>query len=114
MPQPAGQGPISPTCPLLPVALLTRREESMIAVVNFFGLPLVFLSTAFIARDLMPGWIQFAFRLNPVNWGVNGARNAMFGQDWAMTMTYCGLLAGFVLLAGAFATGAFRSYQRAA
>ena len=36
------------------IALLTRREESMIAVSNFIGLPLLFFSSILIARDLIP------------------------------------------------------------
>ena len=39
------------------IALLTRREATMIAVANFSGLPLLFLSTTMIARAQMPGWM---------------------------------------------------------
>src|SRR5690625_4514060 len=31
------------------LALMTRRDETLIAIINFFGLPLTFLSTAFMA-----------------------------------------------------------------
>ncbi|MFN8559719.1 MAG: ABC transporter permease [Dehalococcoidia bacterium] len=96
------------------VALLTRREETLIAVVNFFGLPLTFLSTAFMAAELMPNWIQAAARVNPVNWAVNAARDAMLGQQWAAVWTSSALLAAFALAAGAFATQAFRAYRRSA
>lgn len=94
------------------VALLTRREETLIAIVNFFGLPLTFLSTAFIASDLMPGWIQFLAQGNPVNWAVNGSRDAMQGQNWADIWAYTALLLGFVLLGIMFATQSFRAYRR--
>src|SRR5881398_1084796 len=40
------------------IALLTRREATMIAVANFIGLPLLFLSTTMIARPQMPNWMQ--------------------------------------------------------
>jgi ABC-2 type transport system permease protein len=96
------------------VALLTRREETLIAIINFFGLPLTFLSTAFMASDLMPGWIRFLSNGNPVNWAVNGARDAMLGENWSMVWTYSLLLAAFVLIASFFSTQAFRAYQRAA
>jgi ABC-2 type transport system permease protein len=96
------------------VALLTRREETLVAVVNFFGLPLTFLSTAFIASDLMPEWIRVAAYANPVNWAVNAARDAMMGQEWAAVWGYCALLAAFGLAAGTFATQAFRAYRRMA
>jgi ABC-2 type transport system permease protein len=96
------------------VALLTRREETLIAIINFFGLPLVFLSTAFMASDLMPGWIRFLARGNPVNWAVEGARNAMMGEEWVSVWTNSLLLAAFVLVAGFFSTQAFKMYQRSA
>ena len=38
----------------------------MIAVANFIGLPLLFLSTTMIARAQMPGWMQTAAKFNPV------------------------------------------------
>ena len=95
------------------IALLARREETLIAVVNFFGLPLVFLSTAFIAADLMPGWIRSVSEFNPVNWAILGYRSAMLGEDWMLVLQYSGLLLAFVLVCSYFATLAFRVYQRA-
>jgi ABC-2 type transport system permease protein len=94
------------------VALLTRREETLIAIVNFFGLPLTFLSSAFMASELMPGWIQVVGRANPVNWAVEGARDAMLGVEWPQVGAYALYLALFALLCGVFATQAFSLYRR--
>ena len=94
------------------IALLARREETLIAVVNFFGLPLVFLSTAFIASELMPGWIRTAAEFNPVNWAIVGSRAAMQGEEWLMVLQYTAMLLGFVVLCAYFSTRAFRVYQR--
>lgn len=94
-------------------AVLLRRDETLIAVINFFGLPLIFLSSAFMASDLMPGWIRFVAQGNPVNWAVNAARNAMVGQDWASVWMNVGLLAGFVAVATLFSSQAFRAYRNA-
>jgi len=95
-------------------ALLLRRDETLIAVINFFGLPLVFLSSAFMASDLMPDWIRFISQGNPVNWAVNAARDAMNGQDSGSVWTYVALLTAFVLVASWFSTQAFRAYRRSA
>jgi ABC-2 type transport system permease protein len=94
------------------VALLTRREETLIAIVNFFGLPLTFLSSAFMASELMPGWIRAVGRANPVNWAVDGARDAMLGLDWPQVAMRALYLAAFVLVCGLFATQAFGLYRR--
>jgi ABC-2 type transport system permease protein len=95
------------------LALLTRKEATMIAMANFIGLPLMFLSAILIARPLMPGWMQTAARYNPVDWAVRAARGpALPDTDWAAVAAHLGLLAAFVAAAGAFATAAFRAYQR--
>src|SRR4051794_18881734 len=39
------------------LALVTRREESLIGAVSFLQLPLTFLSTAFMPAALMPDWM---------------------------------------------------------
>jgi ABC-2 type transport system permease protein len=95
------------------LALLTRKEATMIAIANFIGLPLMFLSAILIARPLMPGWMQGAARLNPVDWAVRAARGpALPETEWGPVLLHLGLLAAFVVVAGAFATAAFRAYQR--
>jgi len=95
------------------LALLTRKEATMIAVANFIGLPLMFLSAILIARPLMPGWMQAAARFNPVDWAVRAARGpALPDTEWGAVLLHLGLLALFVLAAGAFATAAFRAYTR--
>jgi ABC-2 type transport system permease protein len=95
------------------LALITRREETLIAVINFIGLPLTFLSTAFMAAGLMPGWIRTLAKANPVNWAVNASRDAMLGRDWPTVWLYTGLLAIFVAVSIALSTQAFRAYRRA-
>lgn len=96
------------------LALVTRREETLIAVVNFFGLPLTFLSTAFMAADLMPGWIRALSRANPVNWAVVASRDAMLGQAWGDVARAAAMLLGFVVAAVWVSTQAFRAYRRSA
>jgi ABC-2 type transport system permease protein len=95
------------------VALLTRKEATMIAVANFIALPLMFLSTILIARAVIPGWMQTGSKLNPVDWAVRAARGpALPGTDWGDVALHVALLAAFVSATGAFATWAFRTYQR--
>ena len=49
------------------IALLARRQESVIGAVNFLLMPLTFLSSVFMAPDLMPEWMQGVARFNPAN-----------------------------------------------
>ena len=85
----------------------------MIAVSNFVLLPLVFLSSVFMAQALMPGWMHSAATYNPVNWAVEAGREGLAaGPDWGLVFTRMGWLALFTVICTWLATRAFRVYQR--
>lgn len=95
------------------IALIVRKEATMIATANFVVLPLLFLSSTLLAQSLIPHWMQVAMRFNPVNWGVVAAREAILpGTDWSSVGLHLGLLAALSAATAAFATWAFRVYQR--
>jgi ABC-2 type transport system permease protein len=95
------------------IALLTRREATMIAVANFIGLPLLFLSSTLLARAQMPGWMRVAAHVNPVDWGVRVAREVVLpGTAWGAVGLYILLLVGLSAGTAAFATWCFRAYER--
>ncbi len=95
------------------IALFARREETMIAVSNFIGLPLLFLSSTLIARDLMPEWMRWGATFNPVEWGVVASREAVMpGTDWARVGLHLALLLAVAASTAAFATWSFRAYRR--
>ena len=96
------------------IALLARREETVIAVMNFTLLPLTFLSAGFMQKNLMPEWMQRVADFNPVNWAVEAGRVAAAGGDWGFVGLRVALLAGFLVLGLAASTSAFRAYQRSA
>jgi ABC-2 type transport system permease protein len=95
------------------LALLARREETLIATMNFLLLPLTFLSSAFMQENLVPSWIRTVGDFNPVNWAVEAGRAAALDDGgWDVVFSRLGLLLAFALVCSAFATRAFRSYQR--
>jgi ABC-2 type transport system permease protein len=94
-------------------ALIMRQEEALIGAVQFIVLPLTFLSTTFLEANLMPKWIQHASDFNPVNWAVVAGRSATASNpDWGVVASRVGFMAALLLVCLAFATRAFRSYQR--
>jgi ABC-2 type transport system permease protein len=94
-------------------ALIMRQEEALIGAVQFIVLPLTFLSSTFLQPNLMPRWMARAADFNPVNWAVVAGRGAVSANpDWAVVLGRAGLLAALLALTLAFATRAFRSYQR--
>jgi ABC-2 type transport system permease protein len=95
------------------VALLSRKEETMIAVSNFILLPLTFLSSVFMAQALMPGWMQSVAKYNPVNWAVEAGREGLAASpDWSVVFTRMGWLALLTVVCTWLATRAFRAYQK--
>jgi ABC-2 type transport system permease protein len=93
--------------------LIMRQEEALIGAVQFIVLPLTFLSSTFLAADLMPKWMQHVADFNPVNWAVVAGRTATSAHpDWGLAASRAGFLAALLVVCLAFATNAFRSYQR--
>jgi ABC-2 type transport system permease protein len=95
------------------IALLVRNEATMIAAANFVGLPLMFLSSILIQQRVMPPWMASVSRFNPVNWGVQAARDAVVvGGRWGAVGGYTLLLLALTAVTSMFATWTFRMYQR--
>jgi len=96
------------------VALVVRKEESIIGVVQFLLLPLTFLSSVFMAPALMPGWIRQVSRFNPLNWAVEIGRSApgAASMDWSLVLTRGAGLVALAVVATWLATRAFGAYQR--
>jgi ABC-2 type transport system permease protein len=94
-------------------ALIMRQEEALIGATQFILLPLTFLSTTFLAANIMPSWIAHVADFNPVNWAVVAGRTATSANpDWGLAASRAAFLAVLLAACLAFATNAFRSYQR--
>jgi ABC-2 type transport system permease protein len=95
------------------LALVVRQRESLIGIVTSVTLPLTFLSTAFMQQTLVPNWIGWVGRFNPVNWAVQAGRSAASQHtDWNLVLTRTGLLTGLLLVSAWLATRSFNAYQR--
>jgi ABC-2 type transport system permease protein len=95
------------------VAVLTRQRETLIGIVTMVTLPLTFLSSALMQQSLLPGWIQWVARFNPVNWAAEAGRSAAAAHaDWALIASRTGFLALLLVASAAFATRALNAYQR--
>jgi ABC-2 type transport system permease protein len=92
---------------------LVRQCESLIGMVTLVSLPLAFLSTVFMQRDLLPSWMQDVSRLNPVNWAAVVARSSTTSSiDWSLVGVRVALLVVLAAVCMTLATLAFRFYSR--
>jgi ABC-2 type transport system permease protein len=95
------------------MALIVRTSESLIGFSTMLTLPLSFLSSAMMAREAAPGWIQTVSSYNPVDWTVVAAREALSADpDWGAVLLRLGGLFLVAVVTGFIATRAFRAYQR--
>jgi ABC-2 type transport system permease protein len=94
-------------------AVLTRQRETLIGIVTMVILPLTFLSSALMQQSLLPGWIRWIAKFNPVNWATEAGRSAAAANpDWGLIATRTGFLVLLLIASAAFATRAFNAYQR--
>lgn len=96
------------------VGMLARQRETIIGINTFLLLPLTFLSTAFMAKSLMPHWMRIVAACNPVNWALESGRAAMSADpDWARVLAQGGGLAVLAIAVTALSVLTFRAYQKA-
>lgn len=102
----AGMGGIS-NC----MAILTRRQEAMFAILNFMMMPMIYLSSMIMVKSMMPKWILNVSTYNPVDWAVTAARGGFEGKDWPSVFEHTGFLLCFTAVFASLATLAFRRYR---
>lgn len=92
------------------MGVILKREEPLIALLNFVLLPLMFLSAAMMPTPFMPGWMAAVARFNPVNWCVDAVRTAVVeGARWGEVAADLAWMAAFAAVLLVFATSAFRA-----
>lgn len=92
------------------LALLFRRVEPLMAVINFIALPTVFLSSAFMPPEFLPSWLDTVRQFNPVDYAVVGVRSlVMDGYVWSELWRSFLVLAAWGLAGITFGALMFRS-----
>ena len=95
------------------LALVLRKQESLIALNVTLVLPLTFLSSTFLPVNLMPQWMQEVARFNPVNWAVEVGRQTLSSSiDWSLVGAHLAELLVLMLVCAWLSILAFRAYQR--
>jgi ABC-2 type transport system permease protein len=77
------------------LALRIREHQSFMMVINFLTLPLMFMSSAMMPREMLPNWLQTVAEYNPVTYAADGIRTLM-------TTGFAGVVLGksFLVLGG--------------
>ena len=61
------------------LALRSSDWQTQMAIINLLNLPLVFASNALFPTKLMPTWLQYVVKINPVSYANDAARQLLLG-----------------------------------
>lgn len=93
----------------LSLAVTIKTQETLMALVNFLTLPLMFTSNALFPREAMPSWLSTIARINPVTHAVGPIRElTLHGWNWGAMYTGLGVIVGLSLAMGSLAQWMFR------
>ena len=92
------------------LALLLKRQETVMAVTNLLTMPLMFLSSLMMPAALLPGWLNTVRQINPIDYAVVGARDLISnGYIWHDLWLSMVVLAALAVVGVAFGTLMFRT-----
>ncbi len=90
----------------LALGLRTKSAETVFGIAGFLTFPLLFMSTALVATNVMPGWMQNVSNYNPISFAVDAIRNVItacapnnigpnctLGYDWTTILQAYGVIA---------------------
>ncbi len=73
-------------CIGLIIASLMTSLESFGTIATFVNMPMFFFSGALFPVSNLPNWLQWAFYLNPLTYGVDALRSIILGSVWTQTV----------------------------
>jgi ABC-2 type transport system permease protein len=92
------------------LALLLKRQETVMAITNLLTMPLMFLSSLMMPAALLPGWLNAVRQVNPIDYAVVGARDLITnGYIWHDLWLSMIVLAALAVVGVAFGTLMFRA-----
>jgi ABC-2 type transport system permease protein len=90
------------------VAATAKSQETFWGVINFLGMPLFMLSPALFPLELLPHWLAFIAKLNPVTYSVLLIREMMTGTAQIFSIAVdVAVICSFVAIMIAIASYAF-------
>ncbi len=80
------------------IAATAKSQETFWGLINFLGMPLFMLSPALFPLELLPEWLAFAAKLNPVTYTVLLVRGMMTGvTEGVSAVMSIGIICAFVV-----------------
>ena len=81
------------------LAIRSSDWQTQMAIINLLNLPLLFASNALFPVKLMPTWLQYVAKLNPVSYANDAARQLLLGAMGLNTLAVdFAVLVGFAVV----------------
>jgi len=81
------------------IAATAKSQETFWGLINFLGMPLFMLSPALFPLELLPEWLAFAAKLDPVTYTVLLLRELMTGvTEGVSAILSIGVIGAFVIV----------------
>jgi ABC-2 type transport system permease protein len=81
------------------LALRSSDWQTQMALINLLNLPLLFASNALLPAKLMPTWLQWVVKFNPVSYSTDAIRQLLIGAVGTSTLAVdFGVVLGFAVL----------------
>jgi ABC-2 type transport system permease protein len=75
------------------LALALRGHGQFFSITGFISLPLIFTSNALAPLEMMPSWLQWLARLNPMTYAIGNVRKLILeGIDWPLLASMSGII----------------------
>ncbi len=68
------------------LALKSSDWQTQMAIINLLSLPLIFASNALYPPSIMPTWLQYLVKVNPVSYANDAARQLLLGATGMTTL----------------------------
>jgi ABC-2 type transport system permease protein len=95
-------------CVGLMIAIKTKSAQVTQSSWLLF-MPVAFLTTAYMPKDFLSGWFEWAVKINPVDYVLNTIRTIVIaGWEWSGIMPGLWVLTGMTVLAVTVATWMYR------
>jgi len=93
----------------LALGAVIKSHETLMVVMNFLTMPLMFTSNALFPKSLMPGWLQTIADWNPITHTITPIRTITTqGWEWALILPDVGAIIVMTLAVIAVATLVFK------
>jgi len=93
----------------LSLAFSVKSHGSFFSLLGFLSLPLIFVSSALVTREMMPAWMSFLANFNPMTYAIDVVRSLILGGwEWGQIALVVLVLLFFDAICFAISGRAFR------